>query len=234
MTFRGNLLTLYFVLSFLSYGYVASLRIAPVYSSKPTQIHSHSTNSQSSRISQANYRKNSKLYARLAKNEGVSNQQSEEEDGPVRIPIDGLVGGERGLKLFDSPLEVYDPLKNTDDLPGKDGSEEKMSAIMQRIEDRVKQMKESGEWEREGDSFGKNPLANQPLYETMLMQLKACKPFESFDELLLTYSLVIFTSLTLSAYLLVLKFNLNSFMEWFVGADIDSDFMNEIMRNISA
>lgn len=32
------------------------------------------------------------------------------------------------------PIEEYDPLKNTDDLPGEDGSPEKIAAIQKRIE----------------------------------------------------------------------------------------------------
>ena len=180
-----------------------------------------------------NNERDTAIHAKIAKRETETEETQSESAEPMRIPIDGLVGGERGLKLFDSPLDTYDPLKDTDDLPGEDGTEEKMNAIMERIDERVKQMKASGEWD-EGDNFGKNPLSRQPLYTTMLMQIKACKPFESVDELALTYLLVILTSFLLAGYLLVLKSNLNNFMEWFVGTDVDSDFFNEIMRNISA
>ena len=81
----------------------------------------------------------------------------------------------------------------------------KIAAIQARIEDRVAELKKSGEWGDEGDVYGADPLAKQSLVTTMGMQLKACKPFETIDELALTYLLVLVTTITLSVYLVVLR-----------------------------
>eukprot|EP00595_Chromulina_sp_UTEXLB2642_P001579 CAMPEP_0196761498 /NCGR_PEP_ID=MMETSP1095-20130614/756_1 /TAXON_ID=96789 ORGANISM="Chromulina nebulosa, Strain UTEXLB2642" /NCGR_SAMPLE_ID=MMETSP1095 /ASSEMBLY_ACC=CAM_ASM_000446 /LENGTH=124 /DNA_ID=CAMNT_0042111119 /DNA_START=196 /DNA_END=567 /DNA_ORIENTATION=+ len=124
-------------------------------------------------------------------------------------------------------------MKDTSDLPGEDGSDEKIAAIMKRIEERVQTMKQTGDWD-EGDTFGKNPLANQSLIDTMISQIKTCKPFESFDELALTYLLMLGTTVFLSTYLLTMRDLSNNFMLWFTGSDLDSEFMNTVMRNISA
>lgn len=172
----------------------------------------------------------SRIYARVAKNDGDEKQESSEN--MVTIPFDGLVGGERG-KLFDDPVEVYDPIKNTEDLPGEDGSEEKINAIMQRIDERVQALKRSGEWDSEGDNFSSNPLAYQPLWQTMIMQVKACKPFESYDELVLTYLLMLFTTVLLAGYLVLIRDSLNDFMLWFTGSDFDSEFIDSVMKNVS-
>eukprot|EP01035_Chromulina_nebulosa_P017249 gene17249-22777_t len=124
-------------------------------------------------------------------------------------------------------------MKDTSDLPGEDGSDEKIAAIMKRIEERVQTMKQTGDWD-EGDNFGKNPLANQSLIDTMISQIQTCKPFESFDELALTYLLMLGTTVFLSTYLLTMRDLSNNFMLWFTGSDLDSEFMNTVMRNISA
>lgn len=175
------------------------------------------------------------LHARIAtKNDEQSSEATNESENEkmMSIPYDGILGKDRG-SLFDRPLEIYDPINNTDDLPGEDGSDEKLNAIMKRIEERVELMKNRGEWDDE-ESFGSNPLSNKPIIEVMLMQLKACKPFESFDDLLLTYFLMVGTTISLSAYLIFLRENFNNFMLWFTGSDFDSEFMNSIMQNISA
>ena len=67
-------------------------------------------------------------------------------------------GFEQG-KLFNKEVDVYDPLKDTDNLPGKDGSDEKIAALQQRIQDRVDALKKSGEWDDDQDTFGSDPLA---------------------------------------------------------------------------
>mmetsp|Transcript_21796 Transcript_21796/g.19856 ORF Transcript_21796/g.19856 Transcript_21796/m.19856 type:complete len:221 (-) Transcript_21796:53-715(-) len=189
----------------------------------------HSLNKLSSNsIKQNKQLKQFILYGQIAKKD----DEVETKENLVSIPYEGIIGGERG-SLFKHPIDVYDPMKDTSDLPGEDGSDEKIAAIMKRIEERVQTMKQTGDWD-EGDTFGKNPLANQSLIDTMISQIKTCKPFESFDELALTYLLMLGTTVFLSTYLLTMRDLSNNFMLWFTGSDLDSEFMNTVMRNISA
>lgn len=177
-------------------------------------------------------RERSSRHVLLAGRIAEVDKEKKDQQGEVTVPFNGILGDDRG-RLFDKPLETFDPMKHTDDLPGEDGSEEKISAILSKIEERVLTLKSTGEWD-EGDKFSRNPLAYQPVWQTMLMQLKVCKPFDSVDELLLTYLLVLVTTVLLSAYLLVARESFNSFMLWFTGTDVDNDFMNNVMRTISA
>ena len=163
--------------------------------------------------------------ARIAKKDDEKEQvgkMEDEDDKMITIPFNGLIGKEQG-SLFDKPLDVYDPMKNTDDLPGTDGSDEKIAAIQARIQNRVEELKKAGEWGSE-EVFGKDPLAKQPIWITMAMQLKVCKPFESVDELALTYILLLTTTIVLMAYLLVLRETFDTFIDWFVRTDFDADF----------
>lgn len=170
------------------------------------------------------------LYARVqkAEEENVDIMTTEGGNGEgegMAIPFDGVVGRENGA-LFDKPLNVYDPLKDTADLPGEDGSAEKIAAIQQRIEDRVAELKVAGEWGDDGDVFGTDPLARQSLVATMAMQMKACKPFETVDELALTYVLVLVTTVMLSVYLVFLRDSFDSAASWFINTDFD--FLNSL------
>lgn len=168
----------------------------------------------------------SPLFARVqkAEEENVDIMTTEgggEEGEGMAIPFNGVVGRENGA-LFDKPLSVYDPLKDTGDLPGEDGSPEKIAAIQKRIEDRVAELKVAGEWGDDGDVFGTDPLAKQSLVATMAMQMKACKPFETLDELALTYVLVLFTTVLLSAYLVFLRDSFDAAASWYIAADFDA------------
>ena len=170
------------------------------------------------------------LFARVqkAEEENVDIMTTDGDNGEgegMAIPFDGVVGRENGA-LFDKPLNVYDPLKDTADLPGEDGSPEKIAAIQQRIEDRVAELKSAGEWGDDGDVFGTDPLAKQSLIATMAMQMKACKPFETLDELALTYILVLVTTVTLSVYLVFLRDSFDSAASWFINTDFD--FLNSL------
>ncbi len=80
------------------------------------------------------------------------------------MSLQGIVGES---SPFDKALDEYDPLKNTDDLPGEDGSEQKINAIQKRIQDRVEQLKKQGEWEAE--TYGKDPLASISIFQTMVI-----------------------------------------------------------------
>jgi len=111
--------------------------------------------------------------------QGNSRPDEGTDDDKMTLPYAGLVGKEQG-GLFDKPLAVFDPIKNVDDLPGADGSAEKIEAIQRRIQERVEELKKAGEWGDEGDAFGRDPLAKQPIWTTMAMQIKSCRPFESF------------------------------------------------------
>ena len=66
-----------------------------------------------------------------------------------------MVSGRENGSLFDKPLNVYDPLKDTADLPGEDGSPEKIAAIQAHRRPCSTELKKSGEWGDEGDVYGK-------------------------------------------------------------------------------
>lgn len=171
------------------------------------------------------------LSARLANKQDEDATQSlsgkPDDDEFMSIPYKGLVGYEPG-SLFDKPLELFDPAKNTDDLPGEDGSPEKIAAIQSRIQARVEQLKSQGEWV-EGDEFGKDPLRSQPIFTTMAQQLQACRPFETVGELGLNYLLVLATTLSLSVYLVFLRESLDGIISWYVKTDFDSDFFSNLL-----
>jgi hypothetical protein len=178
---------------------------------------------------QVGLRRSTAFSAKVQKAEDESVQVTEEGENIEgrAIPFDGVVGRENGA-LFDKPLNVYDPLKDTGDLPGEDGSAEKIAAIQARIENRVAELKKAGEWGDEGDAFGTDPLAKQSLVATMSMQLKACKPFETTDELALTFILVLVTTVVLSAYLVVLRDSFDAAANWFINTDFDADFLSTL------
>jgi hypothetical protein len=126
-----------------------------------------------------------------------------------------------------------DPLRNTDDLPGEDGSEEKIAAIQKRIAERVELLKAKGLWESDGDDFGRDPLAKQPLWKTMIMQVKACRPFATWDELALTFVLVIGTTLSLAGYLIFLTWFLEGAVSWYIRTDFDADYWPSLWDQLS-
>jgi hypothetical protein len=63
-------------------------------------------------------------------------------------------------------------------------------------------------------------------------QVKACKPFETYSELALTYVLVIGTTIALSTYLLVLRDSFDTIMGWFVTTDFDADFGSNLFKSL--
>jgi hypothetical protein len=161
-----------------------------------------------------------KLNARVARRDDEVRKENSNLDDTISIPVAGLAGYEPG-KIFKKPLEIFDPTKDTDSLPGADGSDEKISAIQRRIQNRVEELKKSGEWDNDVEGFGKDPLANQEIWKTMLMQVKACKPYESYDELALTYILVLIATFALTSYLLGIRELQDNFMDWFIKTDFN-------------
>lgn len=166
------------------------------------------------------------LDARVARKEDEQEKAGRTEE-MVTIPFDGLVGREQG-SLFDKPLDVFDPIKDTDSLPGKDGSDEKIAAIQARITERVAVLKKAGQWDDGGNVFGTDPLKSQPIWQTMAMQVKICKPFDSVDELALTYILLLSTTIFLMAYLIVLREAFDGFIIWFTSTDFDNEFLSNL------
>jgi|Transcript_31118 hypothetical protein len=156
-------------------------------------------------------------------------EQAGKTEDLITIPFDGLVGREQG-SLFDRPLDIFDPLKDTDSLPGEDGSDEKIGAIQNRIVERVAALKLSGQWGDDTDVQGRDPLATQPIWSTMFQQIRICKPFESVDELALTYILLIFTTAFLMVYLILLRETFDTFIIWFTDPDFDSNFLNGLFN----
>jgi hypothetical protein len=65
----------------------------------------------------------------------------------------------------------------------------------------------------------------------MVMQVKACRPFESVSDLGLTYVLVIIATLTIAGYLVVLRNTLDVGVSWYVDTDFDSDFLTKLLGN---
>jgi hypothetical protein len=146
----------------------------------------------------------------------------------VTVPFNGLLGSDAST-LFDKPIEIFDPTKESDNLPGEDGSDEKIEAIMNQIQKRVEDLKSKGTWGEEIEEYGKDPLANISVWNTMMMQLKACKPFESVGELALTFTLLILTTVSLTLYILGMREAFDNFITWYL--DTDFDFISSIIRN---
>jgi hypothetical protein len=153
-------------------------------------------------------------------------------DGTVPLPYSGLIGME-GRNLFEKPLEVYDPTKELMDVPGKDGSEEQMLAMQKKIQDRVEALKKSGEWQRNNEEFGKDPLSEVPIWSAMISQLKSSKPFETWDEFALTYVLVLVLGTVMMGYILSIGYGIDEFIEWFEKTDFDSDFFQNLFSRSS-
>jgi hypothetical protein len=65
------------------------------------------------------------------------------------------------------------------------------------------------------------------------MQVRSCKPFESLDELALTYLLMLVTTVLLSAYLLVLRDSMDTAIVWFLRNDFDNDVASSIYRSVT-
>lgn len=170
------------------------------------------------------------LYARVAKREEETTSEQTEGDGFITIPYEGLVGSERG-GLFDTPLRMFDPMEDMDSVPGEDGSDEKIAAIQLRIKERVEELRKNGEWGEDVEEYGKDPLATLPLWQTIAMQLRTCKPYESTSELALTYVLILATTVVLSAYLLSLRDSLDAFIVWYTTTDFDGDAVSNLFRS---
>ena len=167
----------------------------------------------------------------LVDGEGSSGGQPEDDD-MIAVPYNGLIGYETG-QLFQKPLEKFDatatPTKNTDDLPGQPGSDERNDAIVARIKQRVEDLKQQDEWRNDDQDFGKNPLQNIPLTEVMVQQLKVIRPFESFSEFALTLTLLIITTGFLTVFININNGFDEQFIKWWTGNDFDvlSGFIRE-------
>ena len=165
------------------------------------------------------------LNQRVAKNEKGEERQfgklDDDGEGDMEVPYQGLAGNSEG-RVFNTAIPTFDPMDGTDDLPGEDGSDAKISAIQSRIQERVAELKKTGEWGEEGDEYGIDPLRTQNLFVTMAQQAKACKPFDSFGDLSLTYLLVLTTTVFLSTYLISLREALDSFIGWYEQSDFDA------------
>jgi hypothetical protein len=94
----------------------------------------------------------------------------------------------------------------------------------------VEEMRASGEWGDDIEEFGTNPLANIPLWQVMIMQIKACKPFESYSDLALNYVLIVVTTVVLSSYLLTLRDTFDAMILWYINTDFDGDFISGLFR----
>jgi hypothetical protein len=174
------------------------------------------------------------LQQRVAKNvkgeEATFGKVDRGDDGEeIAVPYQGLAGNTEG-RVFNSALQTFDPMEGTDDLPGEDGSDVKINAIQQRIEARVTELKKNGQWGEEGDEYGLDPLKTQNIFVTMGEQVRACKPFESFGDLALTYLLVLATTVLLSTYLISLREGLDGFIGWYEKTDLDA--LNGLFRNM--
>jgi hypothetical protein len=139
----------------------------------------------------------------------------------INLPPMGVIGYEPG-SLFKNPIELYDPARDTSDLPGEDGSDEQLEEIERRIKERVASMKLAGEWD-DNEELGRDPLANESLLSSMIMHAKVSKPFESVGEFALTFTTVLCTTALMAVYLAVSKFALDSGLGWFLNTDFDSN-----------
>jgi len=180
-----------------------------------------------------------KLYGRAAKVEEkeASGSMADQGDGDgdddnnnPSLPFTGVIGMQGG-NLYENPLDVYDPTKDLMDVPGEDGSAEQAAAMQAKIQRRVAELKRTGEWDRANEEFGKDPLANVPMGNAMVSMLKTAKPFERWDEFALTYFIVLGGSAILMAYVVTIGGGIDTFIEWFVKTDFDSDILSSIVRS---
>lgn len=141
----------------------------------------------------------------------------------MTLPYTGIIGYEpRGL--FYKPVDLYDPLKDTSDLPGEDGSPERIAAMQERMQRRIDALKASGQWDEDRfTQMGKNPLQRVPLLEVMREQAKVTQPFESVDEFALVLSLTLVTITSLGVYLFIIKSGLREVVDWWLNSDIFFD-----------
>ena len=167
------------------------------------------------------------LYGKIAKKqeEEVQLQEGNNDDEMVSLPFTGIIGGGTDT-LFKKPLEIYDPLKDTSDLPGEEGSDERINAMFARIEERVQKLKSTGEWNT--SQYG-DPLKDIPLWRTMIYHLQAAN-LGTIDELILTFILVLVALVTLATYTITLNASLNNVMNWYIKTDFDADFFSNIFH----
>lgn len=162
--------------------------------------------------------------------EGGETYPDAEED-MISVPFNGLIGQENG-QIFEKPLEQFDatqtPTKNTEDMPGAPGSDERNDAIMNRIKERVADLKSKDEWRNDDENFGKNPLSDILITEIMVEQLKVIRPFESFSEFALTLSLLIFTTGFLTIFINVNNGIDEKLVLWW--ANTDFEFLSSVVR----
>jgi hypothetical protein len=99
-------------------------------------------------LSRSAIQRSHRLYGKIAKNEEKPAQGTGTNGEPesITLPYNGMVGYEPN-NLFYEPIDVSDPLKDTSELPGEDGSDEKIEAIQARIQARVDVLKKTGQWD---------------------------------------------------------------------------------------
>lgn len=140
----------------------------------------------------------------------------------VDVPFNGLIGQENG-QIFEKPMEKFDaayaPTRSTEGMPGLPGSDERNEAIMNRIKERVADLKTKDEWRNDQENFGRNPLSNVAITEVMLEQLKVIRPIESFSEFTLTLCLLIFTTAFLTVFVDFNNYLDDHFIEWWTEFD---------------
>lgn len=147
------------------------------------------------------------------------------EEGMVSIPYGGLAGYKQG-SLFTDPVPLFDPLKDTSDLPGEVGSPENTAAMMRRIEERVAQLKQTPEWaEIQQSEFGKNPLEKIPFWQGLWMHAKAAQRDDNPDELPLVIFNSAFIIAFLAVYLSIINSGLKSALDWYIRTDFDFDLI---------
>lgn len=165
------------------------------------------------------------LSARKVRTELFAKTGDQEKPSVMTIPSDDF--NENKEQPIDALIPVAVNL-------GETNREEKFNTIQAEINAKVAALKKEQQWDNGGDegageAFGKNPLATQNILITMGDQLKKAKLFDSVDELLTTYVLLLATTSFLVVYLLFLRDNFDNFIIWFQKTDFDD---NEILNKI--
>jgi hypothetical protein len=149
----------------------------------------------------------------------------------VEIPLDGIFRGSK--KLFETPLDVYDPynpLADTDGIPGEMGSPEKMQGILERVEQKVEFLREQGQW-KEGDD--KNFIENLSDIEILTLITKSARPFDSLDEFALTSLGTMLVAVVFSIIISTLTSTLSNAMDWYIATDFDAEFFSNLLSKFS-
>jgi hypothetical protein len=110
--------------------------------------------------------------------------------------------------------------------------EESAEMIQQRIQARVDELNKRDEWTPQ-ESYSENPMDGKSDVEVMIDQMKSVKPFDSVEELVSDYTLMLGTTAFFAVVIFLFQTGLDNAMTWFMRTDFDSDFLETVLKSNS-